>query len=240
MCTGVDPVGGLLYKRITKTLQQGATLDEDSRKFTREQPERRRMALIDSTLDLVAEEGLRGATVRRIADRAQVTQGLIRHYFPSKEDLIVAAYEHHMTWLTDRTFAPVVETDGQARDRLAVFVRAALSPPVVAPRSVALWSAFLNSVLNDPQMHATHERTYSGFRDKLERLIGDAFEHEGRPVPADRRRRLAIACNAVIDGLWLEGAALADAFEAGELVSIGLDSVGTLLGIELMNRKETT
>ena len=71
-------------------------MSDDRRKFKRESAEARKEALILATLELVAENGVRGATVRGIAQRADVTQGLIRHYFSSKEELIIAAYEHHM------------------------------------------------------------------------------------------------------------------------------------------------
>ena len=51
-------------------------------------------------------------------------------------------------------------------------------------------------------------------------------------TPAQLRRE-AIACNAVIDGLWLEGGVLPHGFAPGELVRIGLQSVGAILGVDL-------
>jgi len=39
-----------------------------------------------------------------------------------------------------------------------------------------------------------------------------AFDEMGRTVDPIILRQLAIACNAVIDGLWLEGGALPDDF----------------------------
>ncbi|MGR3762281.1 TetR/AcrR family transcriptional regulator (plasmid) [Roseobacteraceae bacterium NS-SX3] len=213
-------------------------MSEDRRKFTREPAEARKDALIRAALDLVAENGVRGATVRAIAERADVTQGLIRHYFSSKEDLITAAYEYHMTAMTDLTEAPAVRMQGRAADRLAAFVVASLQPPVVDPRAIALWASFLNKVRQDPGMKAIHERTYADFRNRLQALIAAALEEAGRPAGAGRLRQLAIACNAVIDGLWLEGGALPDAFAPGELPDIGLDSVGALIGLDLKQKAE--
>ena len=43
----------------------------------------------------------------------------------------------------------------------------------------------------------------------------------------------ALACNAVLDGLWLEGSALPDTFHPDEILRLGLTSVGTLLNIDL-------
>lgn len=212
-------------------------MSEERKKFRRESAESRQEALILATLELVAEQGVRGATVRGIAERADVTQGLIRHYFSSKEELIVAAYEHHMNSMTDQTFAPTKGAMDSARSRLAAFVTASLTPPVVDPRAIALWASFLNNVQRDPQMKATHERTYAYFRDQLEELIADSLKEAQRSVSPARLHQLAIACNAVIDGLWLEGGALPDAFAPGELVEIGLQSVSAIIDLDLTQER---
>lgn len=208
-------------------------LGEHDPKFRREPAARRKDALIQATLSLIAERGIGAATVRAIAEHARVTQGLIRHYFSTKEDLISAAYERHMSEMTEATCAPLLSAAGSARMRLALFVASSLRPPVVDSRSVALWAGFLSRVRLDERMRTTHERTYHQFRDRLEVLIDAALQEAGRNADATRLRRLAIACNAVIDGLWLEGGALPGAFDPDELEQIGLRSVGAILDLEL-------
>lgn len=208
-------------------------MSDERRKFKRESSDQRKEALIQATLSLVAENGVRGATVRAIAERADVTQGLIRHYFSSKEELITAAYETHMTEMTDLTFAMAAKVQGSARQQLTAFVRASLEPPVAEPRAIALWASFLNKVQQDAQMKATHERTYAYFRDRLQGLIRDALAEAGHTVPEARLRHLATACNGLIDGLWLEGGALPDAFAPGELPGIGVESVGAIISLDL-------
>lgn len=208
-------------------------VSDNAPKFRREPARLRREALIDATLSLIAEHGVRGATVRAIATRAQVTQGMIRHHFSSKEDLISAAYEHHMNHMTDLTSAPVDHVEGSARARLIAFVEASLTPPVVDAGSVTLWASFLNKVHEDTQMRIIHERTYYEFRDRLEALIAAVLDEADIVATPRDLRLLAIACNAVIDGLWMEGGALAGAFEPGELPRIGIRSVGAIIGIDL-------
>lgn len=208
-------------------------------KFKRESAEQRKGALIEATLALIAEHGVPGATVRAISTRAEVTQGLIRHYFSSKEDLITAAYEHHMSSLTRQTAAAAQAEHSSARSRLASFVATGLKPPVVDARSVSLWAGFLNKVRAEPRMLAIHEQTYHDFRNQLETLISQALEEAGRPLPASELRRLAIACNAVVDGLWMEGGALPDAFEPEELPQIGLQSVSAIIGLDLVESRES-
>ncbi len=202
----------------------------DRRPYRRESEERRRDDLISAALQLVSEGGPQAATVRAIAQRAGVTSGLIRHYFSSKEELTRAAYQS----LMDRMIASSASVlDGGPDDpiaRLAWFVAASLSPPVVDPVAVGLWAGFLHGVQRDTAMRDVHIATYLAFRDVLQSLI----EALPRPVPSTQLRSDAIACNAVIDGLWLEGSVLPEAFATGEIVNIGLASVGAILKIDLM------
>lgn len=204
----------------------------ERRKFTREGANLRRAALVRATLDLIAESGLRGATVRAIAERAQVTQGLIRHYFSTKEDLVLAAYREHMAELNDQSMDSAGRA-GTAQARLSALVVASVTPPVASSDAVGLWAGFITQVRRDERMHEVHARTYHEFRDRLQALIVAALAEEGRAVETGQARRLAIACNAVIDGLWLEGGALPEAFAAEELPGIALQSVAAILGLDL-------
>jgi len=55
----------------------------------------RRRQLIDTALGLFAERGLEKTTIKAIAEAAGVAQGLIYHYFPSKEALFFAVLDEH-------------------------------------------------------------------------------------------------------------------------------------------------
>ncbi len=208
-------------------------LTESEPKFRREPASLRKETLIQATLALIAEHGVRGATVRAIAKRANVSQGLIRHHFSSKEDLITAAYENHMTSMTNLTSALAAVSDSSASARLTAFVTASLQPPVVDPDSVMLWASFFNKVREDARMRQIHEQTYHDFRNRLEVLIREALAESNITVQSDKLRQMAVAANAVIDGLWMEGGALPGAFQPGELPKIGLKSVGAITGITL-------
>lgn len=195
------------------------------RRFRREGEERRRDDLIAAALDLIAEGGTQAATVRAIAERAGVTPGLIRHYFDSKDDLILAAYASLMERLTAQNAAVLDAAPDDPRARLAAFVRAAVTPPVVDARAMGLWAGFIHRVQADLAMRAVHRDSYLAFRDRLQRLIADCGVADARAA--------AIACNAVMDGLWLEGSALPEAFSGTELEDIAIRSVGAILGLEL-------
>ena len=201
------------------------------RPYVRAGEETRRSALIDATLDLIAEGGPQAATVRAIALRAGVTPGLIRHYFATKEDLVAAAHESLMSGLTDASGATLAELPDTPLARLAGFIAAAVSPPVTDPRGVALWAASMQLVPRDAAMRAVHEKTYLAFRDRLQGLIADALIAAGRGT--GDTRALAIAGNALLDGLWIEAGALPGHFRDGEMKDIAIKAFSRLLQLEL-------
>lgn len=205
-------------------------MDAARRSYRRESQETRRADLIAATQHLVAEGGPEAATVRAIAARAGVTAGLIRHYFQTKDDLTRAAYRALMDGMTAKGAEALESVGASPEERLAAFVAASLSPPVLDGGAVVLWAGYMHKVRGDAELLSVHEAAYSAYRDILERLIGAL----PRQVSAARMRGDAIACNAVIDGLWVEGSLLPHAFAQGEIVALGLSSVGAILGVDLL------
>ena len=68
----------------------------EKRKTSREiQAEERRNQLIDTALEVFARKGVENATTKDLAEAAGVAQGLMYHYFKSKEDLLLAVMEKH-------------------------------------------------------------------------------------------------------------------------------------------------
>ncbi|MBA3449511.1 MAG: TetR family transcriptional regulator, partial [Pseudaminobacter sp.] len=126
------------------------------RKFRREGEDRRRQVLIDATLDCIAERGVQGATVRAIALKADVTAGLIRHYFPGKEELLQAAYTTVVGRMTEQAKAAILSEQPDPLQRLAAFVGANLRPPITDERVFALWASFIGRAHSDEVLAAAH------------------------------------------------------------------------------------
>lgn len=205
-------------------------MDNGRRNYRRESVETRRADLIAATQELVAAGGPEAATVRAIAARAGVTAGLIRHYFQSKDELTRAAYRSLMDGMTAKGSDALEGVGAGPEERLAAFVAASLRPPVLDAGAVVLWAGYMHKVRSDAELLAVHEGAYRRYRDVLQGLIAAL----PRSATEDQMRSEAIACNALIDGLWLEGSLLAHAFEPGEIARLGLRSVGAILGVDLI------
>lgn len=59
------------------------------------QAENRRNQLLDLALALFAERGVENVSIKDLATEAQVAQGLIYHYFESKDALLDAVFQRH-------------------------------------------------------------------------------------------------------------------------------------------------
>lgn len=209
-------------------------MPQKRRSFSRETPEQRRAELIRATLEVIGEGGAKAATVRNIAARADVTLGLIRHYFSTKEDLIYAAYELYLTNLIDLSMAPDQEVGKSARDRLRNVIGANFSDLVLRPQSVTLWAAFIEMTGQIPEMAEIHARIYNDARDRLQVLIQEVLAEAGHAPDEDRSRAMARACNAVINGLWIEAVRLPAKADVPEPAPVALMAISAIVGVDLI------
>lgn len=206
-------------------------MSTNKRHYYRASEKERSEALIRATQECIVQGGIRKATVRSIAAEAGVTPGLIRHYFPGKDELLCAAYRDTMTTMTRQTMASLDGNEGTARERLHLFVRKTLSPPVMSPRQHQLWASFTSLIRSMPSLAAVHRESYLEYRQECSNLVTVLYEEKGLVIDESKIERKAIALNALLDGLWLEGCLAIDLFEHGEIADIGIRSVNAMLDV---------
>lgn len=87
--------------------------------------DKRRSELVEAAWDLIAADGVYGATVRHVALRAQVDPGSVRYIFPTRDELLLAAAAE----LRERVKADIARrTDDYSRPDQAMFRLAAALP----------------------------------------------------------------------------------------------------------------
>lgn len=170
-------------------------------KVRRTQAERRAAtvtALLDATLDELAEVGYASLTTSSVVARAGVTRGAQAHYFATKAELVVAALRH----LTERLTEEMVATT----DRPAVGERAQYEQILnrlfevnAGPASTALLELFVAS-RTDPEL-AEHlhrfDRDVSASLQQTAAALGPDFVQRPDAVS------LLVTAIATIRGLWL-------------------------------------
>ncbi|WP_191601561.1 TetR/AcrR family transcriptional regulator [Marinomonas algicola] len=193
----------------------------------------RRQELIDATLNCIENEGLQGTTVRKVADYAGVTNGLIRFYFSGKDELMRAAYAALLDQIYSHARIAVDDDTVKPQVRLRNFISATLSYPIVAPRTVLLWANFLPVTYIDTEMSIIRNEAYVETTNILEPLIRDSFLDNGTALDDKKVKSYAIQVNAIIDGLWIEGSLAGNKFQGEELVNLGIEATAAILSLKI-------
>jgi len=191
-----------------------------NRQSTVEPEDFRRIQLIEVTIDSLAEVGYVGSTLAQIASRADVSPGLVAHYFDDKDGLLEASFRT----LSRRLFEQMDVRMRQAhtpRERIQAIIDTNLGPLEFTQRTGAAWLAFWGQVPHVEGLkrvqNAYQRRMVSNLRYALVRLL-----------PVTEARSLASIIAAMIDGVWLRAAlsnwAEADSESARNLLTAFVDA----------------
>jgi AcrR family transcriptional regulator len=174
----------------------------------RTQAERRaatRRALLDATLEVLAEVGYAGLTTSQVVVRAGVTRGAQAHYFATKADLVVQALRH----LTDRLVEEMVSQPARSvqgeREQYELLLNR-LWEVNAGMASTALLELFVAS-RTDPELREHLNR----FEREVARSLADTALAVA-PTFAARpdAQALLVSGIATIRGLWLLRAVASD------------------------------
>jgi len=209
---------------------------QDSRRtphaVPRDEPEEtRRAQLIEVTIDSLADVGYVGTTLAQIARRANVSPGLVAHYFGDKDGLLEAAFRALARVIAVRMRAALASAD-TPRERVQAVIDTNLAPEEFDRRTGTAWLAFWGQVLHVEGLKrvqtAYQRRMLSNLRSDLRSMI-----------PGDDARSLAAMIAAMIDGVWLRAALSqwqeADSGSARALLTAFVD--GRLRDLERQNAR---
>ena len=175
-----------------------------------EKAEERRQQLIDTALEVFARKGFDKTSVRELAAAAGVAQGLMYHYFKSKDKLLEAVVERHsflpqlkalLATLQNEQAAKVLkavgrqfyELLGQKESLMNIFFHETQSHPIV-PR---IWRGIMNEGISlfqnylDERVKAGELKVHNtdvtarclAYTIVLLRAGGVAFHQRTRPEP---------------------------------------------------------
>ncbi len=156
------------------------------------------MQLVEVTIDSLAEVGYVGTTLAEIARRADVSPGLVAHYFDDKDGLLEAAFRTLARTLAARVRARLALAR-TPRGRVQAVIDSNLAPEEFDKRTGTAWLAFWGQVLHVRGLKrvqtAYQRRMLSNLRNDLRRMIS-----------GEDARSLAAMIAAMIDGVWLRAA----------------------------------
>jgi AcrR family transcriptional regulator len=127
----------------------------------------RRTAHVESSLGLIAKEGLDAVTLRRVAAQSGCTTGAVTHYFASRELLVIASLSAAHYAAGSRMQA-VSRRNQAPRKRLMAVLLEALPLDDVRLREWRVWLAFWAAAGSSRALQRENQARYSEWRALVE------------------------------------------------------------------------
>ena len=155
----------------------------------------RRQQLIDATIRTIARVGYSETTVSRIAKEANLSVGIISHYFGGKQSLLEASMAQLLFELHDAFLLHLQAATGP-RERLSAIVATNFGADQYQPGIVRAWLSFWAQVPFSPALRRL-QRIYN------HRLLSNLSHELRQLVPASATPEGAQVIASVIGGFWL-------------------------------------
>ncbi|MEV5751793.1 TetR/AcrR family transcriptional regulator [Actinoallomurus sp. NPDC052308] len=185
----------------------------------------RREEIVDAALELIAERGYRRASLAQVAARVGITaQGLL-HYFPTKDDLLVAVLaERARREEVLAAASPEVRPDV---DSLLRWLTQVLQRNTGEPRLTQLHTVLSADSLTEghPAQDVMRER----YREVRDRFVEFIAATDSGAFPGRRAEGLAALIVAAMDGLQLQWLLDRDRVDMAETFELFREAVLALL-----------
>ena len=149
--------------------------------------------LLDATIESLISDGYAGTTIRRVTERAGVSQGAQSHHFPHRVDLVVSAFERlaEQRVVHYRERARELPPDRETRVRaLLDLLWEDFSSPVFTV-AMKLWVAAAEDEELRERLVPVEKRIYTNVSKLAAEVAGDLGSEPGF------ERKLAVAMNTV-------------------------------------------
>jgi AcrR family transcriptional regulator len=177
--------------------------------------EHRRHELAEAAWRAIIKYGLDGTTTRLIAKESGYSNGVLAHYFESKDEILLEALRNSHEGVDKRIREAVEKKEGF--DALRTFCIEVLPVSEQSARETHLEMSMWSRALVNEELRSVQRSESSRWRRLMERLIVEA-QRSGELVDIPSRT-IAVLLSAVIDGLSIYALLYPDRFGKEELVS---------------------
>lgn len=137
----------------------------------------RRRELIEAALAVIAEDGLSGLTLAKVAGRAGLTAAMVNFHFANKRKLLLETLRYIADEFEGRLAARLAKA-GDSASALLAFVEVHFEPQLLEPGRIAVWYAFSGEAQARAEycdVYAEQERNHLILvRRCFHRLLSDA------------------------------------------------------------------
>ena len=161
----------------------------------------RRTEIIDAAIEVMANVGLAGLSMRLVAQQAQIPLGALSYYFDDKSDLIAQAFAQ----LSDQEIDRVVRTANRLEpsmspEQLADLVADMIIDGFSSPRgAIVTRYELVTEASRDERLRPMFEAWYAAMIPALSRLFRELGSHQPE---LDSRTVMAVMAGLEIDNLY--------------------------------------
>jgi AcrR family transcriptional regulator len=164
--------------------------------------EERRQAIAAAVCRLASRRGLDGVSLRHVAAEAGVSMGLVQHYFTTKDEMLLFAFQV-MSGRVEKRIAAALPRPPTTRLLLRVLLTAMVPHDATSRFEAPLWVAFLARAILEESLAAPLRE---GGRSLLDFVAGQlqSAQHAGDVAPGVDPELEAVGLLALADGLMVQ------------------------------------
>ena len=157
--------------------------------------------ILDAVQTVIVRDGVRGASMRQVAQEADVSLGLLSYHFDGKDSLILAAFVRAASDILATSIAAVVDIDDPA-ERVRAYLRGAFTEEFLDGDYLRLRVALWAVALTDPEIAKLDDEHYTKYASEMRTLLAEA-----RPdLDAQEVKERVADVIATSNGMWLDWA----------------------------------
>jgi TetR/AcrR family transcriptional repressor of bet genes len=160
--------------RKTKTLAAPAAPERAARI-------RQRQRLIDACISALHMHGPSRTTVEKVVALADLSPGIVRFYFDSKDAMLVASLAYLAAEFEERVMVPVAQLKDTPVEALERLVTLYLDPDIASPRKVSVWYSFWGEASSRQEYYDICGRKDEDFSALVRELVGRVVASSGEP-----------------------------------------------------------
>ena len=181
-----------------------------------------KQALIDATLDSIAEVGIAATSVSEIIQRASLSRGMIHLHFGSKDNLLIEAVKQTGEAYYRNLDHALSKSGPSSQERIVSVINCDLGEQALNHRSINIWNAFRGEARERSKI-----AQYTDTRDKkLNTLLFKEFlvlaKEESYPDATQVALDATHGLLAMMEGFWTDYLLHPDAFDRARCKTVAL------------------
>lgn len=173
----------------------------------------RREQILEAAFRVAASERLDGLTVRRVAQEAGLSTGLVFFYFKTKDALLVALLD----WLLERTIVMRTDTGVLSlptpRERFLARLRKAVDSVARERVQVELFFDYWVMGTRHPEIREMIRSALDQYREVFRPLLDEVLQANAKVMPGVNAESLAAVCVSFVEGCGVQAIMDPDNFD---------------------------